>query len=668
MNKLKYVKLELPDGSYSASIPLSVDSEFIDVDGIDLRTSLSKKANKTDVEQIETEVKNKANKEIATALFDDLQVQKRRIDNLAHLNEASTTGDAELTDIRTGLGGVQYASAGEALRKQIEMLSKESDSQMPLNLCWTSEAFNFNSTKRKISGSVIDGIYCEEVNNLEATDPWAIPLTLLEKPIHLEGGNTYRFYDKMLEEALPVSFDTYMLDIRDSSHLDNILFRQKDNHGNCFYIENDVDVVLYLRVGPNYRVSNMYIYPVIEKILNEKENNLIDPMMLERSLKVGNLTVTSFQDGSLTINGITEEEPFLRSIIPMNSGFYLEANETYLISSNNDSNIIPSNSTYRLVIRSSETTDILAYEDYDKGILFTPSESGLYRLGLVIPVDYECDFTIKPSVINIKNLQDNNFKQNKIRVCAYNVGNFAYGNSGRAQGTNEMYVKFLNAFKKINADVYMFSEWDEYWNEQNDILSNDILGKLKRYHSTYLDVIPDRYTAQMNYSNIPFRNEYHEYYVDGESRYFTDNVCLINNKPVHFICTHFPWSSQSLRQDDITKLLHYIDNNNIKTYVIGGDFNLGLDPEVTTQEELLEKTKEDISLLESYGSISVQGNMWGPLENEGLFNTVTNPPQAMPIYPLDNLIVSSDIDILNVNVIESDASDHFPLVVDLQIN
>ena len=52
MDRLKYIKLENEDGSYSSSIPLAVDSNYVSVNGNTLTNELNNKATKAEVQSL----------------------------------------------------------------------------------------------------------------------------------------------------------------------------------------------------------------------------------------------------------------------------------------------------------------------------------------------------------------------------------------------------------------------------------------------------------------------------------------------------------------------------------------------------------------------------------------------------------------------------------------
>lgn len=87
-------------------LPLGTGSE---------RTSLKNKINamQSDVEAVADDVED---------YKDDLALLTGRVNEMTSLEEGSTTGDAELADIRVGADGTQYVNAGTAVREQISEL------------------------------------------------------------------------------------------------------------------------------------------------------------------------------------------------------------------------------------------------------------------------------------------------------------------------------------------------------------------------------------------------------------------------------------------------------------------------------------------------------------------------------------------------------------------
>jgi len=416
----------------------------------------------------------------------------------------------------------------------------------------------------------------------------------------------------------------------------------------------------------------------VDNLKNSLSTYIIDNLIAEDGLIGSNatsgITFTNNNDGTISVYGTNTTSGVVTKRVTLESKpITLRAGVIYVLASNSD--VMPSANSYRLDIRGvSSIGTIYAFEKY-KYTAFTVSNTGQYSVYMRIANGYTfpSGFKMRPVLVEGSPLTQLSYEGTKdvVRVATLNCGNFSMGASANPAGTMEMLRGFKDVFREANADIYMFTEWDEYFDENKEMTSVSLFDGLKPYRTINFRKTAGDPCAQMQYSAFPIGYENIKYFVDGESRHLTDNIMMIGKKVVHFICVHLPLSSQTLRITDFNKIINYINDNSIEYAIIGGDFNISLDssresePAYNTVEERLAIAKDDVAIMTNAGLNSLQGYFWGDPVYNNFINTINvNDSATIKILPVDNFFYTQNIELVRGYTIDTTCSDHKALVAD----
>lgn len=254
----------------------------------------------------------------AKAVGAAIALERARIDNLTTMKEGSTTGDAELQDIRVSADGIRYGSAGTAIREQIVGIRETL--LEGLDLLYTGQknvapvlADGFVRKSGEISDNALGGFY-------KRTDYIGIPVNCyrIAHNFRLSGNDdAFAFFDSsktfissfLTTEVTSIPASAKYVMLTDYIHID--LGTGHDGRSITFYAGKENESLDKLREDidrisiPSVSVSNLVTFGDSHVGQGLWQNKVLSALGIENhtNLGVGSSTVA--------INAKSDKLPFI---------------------------------------------------------------------------------------------------------------------------------------------------------------------------------------------------------------------------------------------------------------------------------------------------------------------------------------------------------------------